>query len=300
MTNTYIRPGDGSADFEYRTLPLRVYVQISRRCNMTCTMCGWKDWARNKGEMPPEIFQRILDQCAENGITSMRFSSAQGEPMLNPHWGNYAEATIASGMELNINTNCTPLSEKNIAKLKQLAQTEKFTIQLSFAGYDKESYEKVYVGAGFDATSRKIKALWQAIGDLKDYSGAPVLTVRGVMYTDIERQSRDYLQSLGFYSERITLVAPDNFAGKVETVRQTGGPKPVCRILREYIGVYDDGTVTACASRDSEGVMKLGNIMESGFLEMRSSQTYKDMIAAFVKQDFENSPLCKNCDLAYG
>lgn len=301
MSNTTIQPGgDGSPSYEYRTLPLRVYVQISRRCNMTCTMCGWKVWARNKGEMSPAVFQRILDECDANGITCMRFSSAQGEPLLNPHWGSFASDAIAAGLELNINTNCTPLSRKNIAKLQALARSGRFTIQLSFAGYDKASYEQVYVGADFELTAQKIAALWQAIGDLYDHAGQPVLTVRGVMYSDIEHQTRQFLAALGISQDRITLVAPDNFAGRVETIRNNSGPKPVCRILREYIGIYDDGTVTACASRDSEGVMQLGNIMHNGLLEMRRSQTYQDMIAAFVKQDFAQSPLCRDCDLAYG
>jgi MoaA/NifB/PqqE/SkfB family radical SAM enzyme len=265
-------------------------------------MCGWEVWERNHGNMSKEVFDRILEECKINGLTSMRFSCAQGEPLLNPRWGEYADKAIASGLHLNINTNCTPLTSRNIAKLKQVSETGQFTIQLSFAGWDKESYEKVYAGADFEATSRKVKLLWEAIGPLNDYSGHPVFTVRGICYNqDAIHRSRDYLVNLGIAKDRVYMFLPDNFAGRVEIVKpKVDGRKPLCYILTDHIGVYDDGTVTACASRDSESVMKLGNILDSGFRELRDSPAYKAMVAAFHTQDFSNSPLCKGCDLPYG
>lgn len=280
-----------------------LYVQIARRCNLTCSMCGWKVWARNKGEMPPAIFRRVIEQCIEYEIDSMRFSSAQGEPMLNPHWADYGATAIAAGLQLNINTNCTPLSEKNIAKLRELALTKRFTIQCSFAGHDKASYEQVYVGSDFELTSQKLKALWGAIGELRDHSDQPVFTIRGVVYDHAtEQKSCDHLRALGINLDHVLFVLPDNFAGRVANIRvhPVGVHKPLCYILTDQIGVYDDGTVTACASRDSEGVMQLGNIMTNSLLELRNSSAYLNMVQAFTDQNFENSPLCKNCDIPYG
>ena len=278
----------------YQLLPTKVYVQIARRCNLHCSMCGWKVWSRNAGVMDPEIFDRVVSECVRNDIRTIRFSAAQGEPFLNPHWYHYALKALFAGIEINFNTNITPLGRKNIDKLVNLATRfpGKLTIQCSFAGYDKASYEKTYAGADFEDTSRKLKALWEALG----HTG--IITIRGVIYDGNPEPHMSYLRSLGIPFSVVYLVVPDNFAGIVESVKPPGNVVPHdCYILRDHIGIYDNGDVTACGSRDSEGVMKLGNIMEQGLVELRSSPTYQSYVKAFADRNLNNMKLCKGCDL---
>jgi len=49
-----------------RFLPDRVFVQISRRCNLTCSMCGWQIWKRNKGFMSVDLFKRVIAKMTAN------------------------------------------------------------------------------------------------------------------------------------------------------------------------------------------------------------------------------------------
>jgi len=50
-----------------RFLPDRVFVQISRRCNLTCSMCGRQIWKRNKGFMSVDLFKRVIAKMTANG-----------------------------------------------------------------------------------------------------------------------------------------------------------------------------------------------------------------------------------------
>ena len=77
-----------------RFMPTAVLIQLSRRCNLRCTMCGWQIWKRNTGVMPIDLFRRVLSEMTLNGITELHLTSAQGEPLLSPHFSQCLEFAI--------------------------------------------------------------------------------------------------------------------------------------------------------------------------------------------------------------
>jgi MoaA/NifB/PqqE/SkfB family radical SAM enzyme len=59
-----------------RFLPDRVFVQISRRCNLTCSMCGWQIWKRNKGFMSVDLFKRVIAKMTGRFTVQASFSES--------------------------------------------------------------------------------------------------------------------------------------------------------------------------------------------------------------------------------
>ena len=286
-----------------RLLPTRINVQVARVCNLTCAMCGSSVWQRNRGFMSPQVFERVLEEMASLGLTDMRFGTAQGEPLLAPHWADYVDMATALGISVEINTNCTPLSKKNIARLAQCSKSGRLRVQASFSGYDKASYEFIYAGAKFEDSSAKLKALYDAF-EAVDQLGS--LCIRGCILDGTSPQRHaDYLTSLGIDLSRLAYAAfvnADNFAGIVPYGR--GQDKRIqhgrmCPILEHTVVVYDDGKVSACGCRDSEGVMEIGDILTEGFAEMRASPRYRAYVAAFESGNADSLPLCSKCDLPY-
>lgn len=280
-------------------MPTVLALQISRRCNLTCRMCGWMVWQRNRGVMSPEIFAAALAEAQKNNIPRLVFSSAQGEPLLSPHCGEFIHRALDAGFELEINTNCTTLSDRNIDALVQAAANPRFTIQASFSGYDKPSHEAIYTGSIFEHTSRKLEKLARRLNDTGRNKN---FWVNGIILDGERHKHLEFLASIGI-TERIKINQPDNFAGIVRyggktTLRKLGDLR-MCPVLTFSMGVYDDGTVTACACRDSEGVMKLGHISE-GLHALRNSEQYQSMLGDFTRRDLSNLPLCQGCDIPYG
>lgn len=293
-----------------RFLPDRVFVQISRRCNLTCSMCGWQIWKRNKGFMSVDLFKRVIAEMTANGIRNLEFTSAQGEPLLSPHAGECVRLAIDAGLNVHLNTNCTTLGDRNIRMLAQAAKSGRFTVQASFSGYDKESHESVYVGSRFEDTSKKLQALYQKF-DSEGVSDA--LAINGIIMDAATKPKHfDYLRTLGIDTKRVRLSYPDNFAGIVPVGskdQQTGiysfklglpyRPLHLCHLLTSRLVVYDDGQVSACPGRDSENVMNIGDIKTEGFLEMRNGPKYKNMVDAFMARKIDDMPLCAKCDIPY-
>jgi MoaA/NifB/PqqE/SkfB family radical SAM enzyme len=289
--------------------PSAMLIQIARICNLRCVMCGWKIWGRNKGFMSPELYKRVLSEMKLNGIERVCITSAQGEPLLNPRAIEFLELALNDGFNVILNTNITPLNERKISELCRLAKSGRLLIQASFAGYDKKSYESVYVGAKFEATVEKLWLLNKEfiISGLEKH-----LTINGIV---MSREELDlnikFLESIGFDSSRLVIGLPDNFAGIVQVGKKHGkmysykADLPyrglrLCGLFAHYIVVYDNGKVSACACRDSEGVMEIGDITKESLYDIRNGPRFKAMLSSFMRRDLSGMPLCQKCDIPYG
>jgi MoaA/NifB/PqqE/SkfB family radical SAM enzyme len=298
--------------YERRALmPKKVLVQISRRCNLKCSMCGWNAWGRNAGFMTLDLFKRVLSEMKLNGINNVALTNPQGEPLLSPYAEDCITLALEAGFYLELSTNCTTLASKNIKVICEAAKSGRFTVQASFSGYDKASHEAVYVGSKFDETSRKLCELNRALADI---GLERVLTVNGIT---IDASTTDkhlaYLKSLGIDSHRVAINLPDNFAGKVDigtkdnplglssfkTDLDVRGLR-LCNMIVTQMLVYDNGKVSACACRDSEGVMEIGDLSKQSLADIRRSPELKAMIKSFMDRNLAEMPLCQKCDIPYG
>jgi len=292
-------------------MPNAIQIQISRACNLRCTMCGWAVWQRNRGFMKLDLYMRILDEMERNSIRKCWLTNPQGEPLLNPQAIKFVEIALVRGFEVIINTNCTTLSEKNVNGLVDQASSGRLEIQASFSGHDKESHEAVYVGSKFELSSAKLKALNDALSarGLERH-----LTVNGIVYDAAAlKKSIAFLEQLGITRDRITMGLPDNFAGIVEVGRKNREkgfysykrnlPYRSFRLCSQFawiLLIYDDGKVSACPCRDSEGEMEIGDITKQSLLDIRTGQRFMQMMEAFMQRDLDRLPFCRKCDIPYG
>src|SRR5262245_29104413 len=116
--------------------PTGVMVQVSARCNLGCVMCGYVGRTPNVGFIEPGLFARILEDCRSYGVPEIYMETAWGEPMLHPKIFDLLE--MASGFQIVLSTNITPLNSRRIDRLAEL---NLYLLQMSFCGYDRESYE---------------------------------------------------------------------------------------------------------------------------------------------------------------
>ena len=292
-------------------MPHAVQIQVSRACNLRCAMCGWSVWQRNRGFMKIELFAHILSELRLNGIKNVWLSNPQGEPLISPHALTCIEMAISRGFDVILNTNCTTLSDKKINDLVEQATSGRLVIQASFSGHDKVSYEFVYVGSRFELTSSKLKSLNER---LRERGLERFLVVNGVLMDAAALpKTLAYLEMLGITRDRVTVSLPDNFAGLLKSGpqhRQTGIHSykqslpyrsfRLCHHVACHILMYDDGKVSACASRDSEGAMVVGDITKRSLLSILNGSPFMDMMDAFMKRDLQRLPFCRGCDVPYG
>jgi sulfatase maturation enzyme AslB (radical SAM superfamily) len=286
-------------------VPWEVYLQISRRCNLRCAMCGHEVWQSNSGFMDWAVFERTLAECKANGVKTLHILSGQGEPLLHPQVFEMLEKAVAEGFEVGIVTNGTPLTPERIGRLAGLGLAY---IQFSFAGWDKASYEGTYIGAKFERTLDNLRALDAAVKGTRTS-----FVVKAVATEDWEatlEKTAAFLRAQGI--ERVFTVVGNNFGGHVQLGRYiekhgVWSQKHIdhhrrmpCRVLLKSVGVFCDGTVTACACYDSNAELKIGHIMEQGLVEIRNGAPFRRILESFRCGDLADIPMCGTCDDPFG
>ena len=251
----------------------KVYIQLSRRCNLRCTMCGHHIWESNEGFMTMELFERALDECAANGLFDIVILAAQGEPFLHPK----------IGIDF---------------------------MQFSFAGWDKESYETTYVGGKFEQVTQNLRHIADALQKKRSRTQLTVKAVTSTDSADFVRKTQEFLDDLGDF--RVLPVTPNNFGGTMKIGKYDEETElysyrdvkhsslSVCKILTQSVGIYFDGRVTACGCYDANGQLEIGNITQESLKDIMQGKKFRRILKAFEKGSVGHIPLCNKCDDPYG
>ncbi len=286
--------------------PTGVMIQISARCNLECVMCGYVGRTPNTGFIEEELFRRILDDCRSYGVQRIYMETAWGEPMLHPKIFELLE--MARDFQITLSTNITPLTEHRIHRLAELSID---TFQLSFCGYDRESYEATYLGGDFQRVAKNLELVLKIFSER---SKATKLLVNGVSLKDDQRfvdRTVSFLERLGFRNDQIEIKLPNNFGGLftgspvdpsrgIHTFKNLNGQQPeLCSVLTDNPGIYVDGRVTACGCLDNSSALIIGDIRKESLRDMRYGPRYEALLSAFLSGDITKIPLCSNCDVPY-
>jgi hypothetical protein len=186
-------------------------------------------------------------------------------------------------------------------------------MQVSFFGWDQESYGSVYRGAKFDQSVAKLTRL---VERFRVHAPDSRLLVSAISLENDETKIRKglaVLKDIGFMPDEIELKLPNNYGGlndvtpysdpfqlrtyKNATLRDD---LVLCSVLTDSPAVLHDGRVTACGCLDNDGILELGNILETSLREMRYADRYEKMVQAFLDKDISNLDMCKDCDIPYG
>ena len=158
--------------------PNHVDLETSSACDMRCPMCytvtsEFKKLVRPK-VMDFNLFKRLVDECAANGVYSIRVS-LRGEPFLHPRIVDMIRYAKESGIpEVASLTNMLKLTPESFEELVDIGMD---WITVSFDGMD-ETYERIRKPAKFDEAVEKLrefKRIKECKGSLK-----PVIKVQSV------------------------------------------------------------------------------------------------------------------------
>jgi len=137
------------------TYPSRLYVELTRNCNMKCRMC-YRSRIGNIGSelhMPLDLFKKIADEL----FPYAKFLDLRGfgESTILPNFLEYVDYALKFDSDIGILTN---LSVKNDKMWEHLIKNN-FWIGISIDGADKETYGKIRDGAYFEQVNNNIKLL---------------------------------------------------------------------------------------------------------------------------------------------
>jgi len=132
--------------------PIKIYVEPTQKCNLKCITC-YPGRRTEKNDMPMDLFKQIEQQLFGH-VAEVDFFLT-GEPLLAKNFEKMMQTSSQYTFLPKIFTNGTFLPENIADLLVRLG----FFVNISFDAPVKSSFEKIRVGADFDAIIKNIKKL---------------------------------------------------------------------------------------------------------------------------------------------
>ena len=269
----------------------KVYVEISNRCNLTCSFCpGTKRQSRG---MTEEEFAFLLPRLQE--WTDYLYFHVMGEPLCHPKLERFLEMAGEAGFKVILTTNGTLLPRQQEMLLRSTA-LHKVNISLhAFEANDLSMPFEDYLRGCFDfgkaAEGKKLITyrLWNAGG--LDEKNREILDAMHLAFPDPWVQVRRGTR----IADRVYLEHGDKFDWP-DLNAPDGGEKVFCYGLKDQIGVLCDGTVIPCCL-DHEGDIALGNLFQQELGEILADSRAKAMYEGFCRGQ-ATEELCRKCGYA--
>ena len=249
----------------------RVYVEITSSCNLHCSFC--QETLRKPHFMSVDEFRTVIERIGH--YTNYIYLHVKGEPLLHPQLGEILKICQDADMTVNLTTNATLIKEK----LPVLLEYPVHQINVSLHSADDNDCIDMdsYINNLFescetllDKTDTEISLrLWNTKKEPFLF-GEKNCTIKRHLYINVQ--------------------SPFEWPDVNSTYCNERG---FCQGLRQHMAILCDGTVVPCCL-DGNGVMALGNILDSTLEEILSSPRSVAFMEGFKKKTAVE-PLCMHC-----
>ncbi len=328
-----VHGGGGSPEFPKRTsvemrikpegeilklLSPEIRIEPTNLCNYTCTMCPRDTHDRDKGCMPMEFYQSLVDEVILMGakqITLVNF----GEPFIDPTLEDKIHYANQKGLRTYLITNASLFhvpsrsqfakdSGQKMTKIEAAVKAGLTEIRLSFYGATKEEYEKVMVGGKFEQTEKNI----QLAAEMRKKYGQKVISPTmkeemlspeiSMFYLEFSKETTEesegmkkFLDYTKPFADYIEVWRPHNF-GDGRSYREVKAEKTSCgRPFNGPIQINWKGIIVPCCYDYNEEI-PLGNVAQETVEEVVRGNAYEKLRESHATGKFEMVPYCDQCD----
>ena len=279
-------------------VPLQIDLFAVDACNLHCPMCPRGAWDNSKkGYMDKETVMRIIEEAAPNGLKAFNFGGL-GEPTVHPDIVEIIERAKELGVvDVNMHTNGTRLNSKLSAGLVR-SGLDRLTISLDSA--NKESYEKIRVGANFEKTYNSVIELLKIRDETN--SSTPNVKVNFInMNEKDESEKKEFIDYWKDKANRIGILRYLDFGCYEESYEElyfkdnySQDENYCCSELWRRLSIWSDGVATIC-TRDFNKHEPVGNINKSTIMEIWQGKKMSRYRELHRKGLFKEIPICATC-----
>ncbi len=166
----------------------RVYIEVTNKCNLSCSTCMRNVWNVQYGRMAEETFERILLGLDEFQEKPELFFGGYGEPLSHPRILDLIECAKKRGYRVSLITNGILLTELIADRLIDLHLD---MLWVSLDGASPECYADVRLGDSLPLVVENLTRLrtkkYKQFGD-SAWSGYPRL---GIAFVAMQRNIHD-------------------------------------------------------------------------------------------------------------
>lgn len=275
----------------------RIFIEISNVCNLACTFCPPSK--RESKVMSVHDFETVLRKIEGHG--DHIYLHVKGEPLFHKHFKEILELCSKYNKIVNITTNGTLLNKHGQSIISNPSVR---LVNISLQSYEEVENETAYmeyldkviafVKAGLDETDKLFELrLWNFDeADLRNNSK--------------KLKTLEYIENALDVTIPITAQNTKGLKGRSNVYISKGyefewpsmdndfvSTKGTCYGLRHQVGILSTGQVVPCCL-DADGVISLGNILETDFESIVTSERAVAIATGFQNRKIVEE-LCTRC-----
>lgn len=283
--------------YEYKKVidfPRSLIIEPTNYCNLSCDFCPIMVMKRPAGFMEMDVYKKIADECAENGLYGLTLYML-GEPMLHKNLREmiiYAKEKGIPAVNLSTNGNAKGMEEK-------ILETNLDDIIFSLDGFTKETYEAMRRDGNFEKMMEYVNKFLDA--KVKGGYKQPYVRIQIInspMTAPEIPQFLDYWLNIPgvdcVYVHNLDGMVPwlgENIMNKEYTEKFNSNRKP-CNQLWIVPAVFWNGDISACC-HDAHGDLIIGNIKNTSIKQAWHSKKLNAYRNAHINGNYPE--ICKNC-----
>ncbi|MFX0186746.1 MAG: radical SAM protein [Candidatus Hodarchaeota archaeon] len=292
-----------------------IYIETTNICNLGCKFCAYSKASTKKTAMSNKKFFEIVNNATEAGYDTFGLTPIVGEVFVDKNFIqklNFLE-NHKKVKNYHFFTNFT-LGNKEIVdallKFKKLKE-----LFISLYGHDKESFMK-FTGGSESVYNNLIENLEYLSNQLKNKSldfelGFGLRTYRSFNSLDectsklcqilkdiLNNTRRSHLNITKLYYNWGGYITQDDVEGLEITIN-----KPtkyykcgLCSLILYKNQILADGRINACACRDVDATLEIGDLNTQRFEEIYSIKNKKYIDIIKSQQNGYFNPVCRDCD----
>jgi len=266
-------------------MPEIVQIESTNICNAKCVFCPRDEMHRRQGIMSVELFRKIVDECAQLGITHVRMHN-YGEAFIDRKLVEKVKYAKEKGIsEVGLISNGSLISEP-VARGMIDAGLDAINISVDASG--KEVFEATRIGLKYDKVIANIERLLR----LRTESGKrrPKLILSFVRQNN-SADEQAFIEHWKSIADKIHVTDLHNWAGTLNTESDVNFP---CYRPWLTFTVLWDGRVSLCCA-DFDGKTILGDLNTHTIAEIWNAEPYRNA----RRQHLESGgpDVCRACDL---
>lgn len=278
--------------------PNRITVELTNKCNVSCTFCPRQSVGMKIGFMSMELYKKIVDEAARH-LPVKLVVFFRGESLLHPQFIECVKYAKEKGIgPVQYATNAFELSKDMADKL---LETGIDFISFSLDTLDSEIYKKSRLCGDLDVSRENVIYLSKKCEERKKKGlQAPTLQVSTIEVEDYMPGQKEFIEFWKSYVDIVRVYYEHDDNGKfrnaeIQKLLEEEVPvrKP-CRKLFTDLLVYWDGQCALCCYDWRGGLPNL-NLNKMTIEEAWNSEVYEQLRKAHNNNEIPDNTMCQKC-----
>ena len=286
------------------------HVETSGACNLKCRFCAYEKKSSPKVSMPNDLFFDCVGQAIELGYTRFDLTPSTGDVFMDKRvFEKFAWLDVHPQVEeYTFFTNLTIPKPEAITRLVQLRKLGQLTI--SIYGHDRDSFIAITKSTG--QVYRRLISNLESLLALKEQWHFDVAIGFRSTFEVPQHDASELMKILRRFEDAGVPVRPshgvyNNWGGYISQDDVSGLDMHItsteltykfgaCAKLFDSVQVMATGVVNACACRDVDATLRIGDARTSRLADIISVRNAEYMRIIDEQQQGKFRPVCQGCD----